>query len=284
MCAIIEHRRFDSARPETRLSPTPAEPHADAAHAGDPNFMASLARGLQVIRAFSEHRRQLTIAQVSQSTGLSRAAARRCLYTLARLGYVGEDNRRFFLRPQVLTLGHAYLSSTPLAALAQPHLDAVSRSLRESCSAAILDGDDIVYICRSAETRIMSISLFVGTRLPAYCTSMGQVLLAHLPDDALKAYLDRVRLVARTNRTIVSAAKLRKVLANVRDAGYAVLDQELEVGLRSIAVPVTDARGHVVAAINIGAHAARVSVEQMQARFLPPLRRCASALGSELVG
>jgi len=266
------------------LNPTSAEPHADAGHAGDPNFMASLARGLQVIRAFSEHRRQLTIAQVSQSTGLSRAAARRCLYTLARLGYVGEDNRRFFLRPQVLTLGHAYLSSTPLAALAQPHLDAVSRSLRESCSAAILDGDDIVYICRSAETRIMSISLFVGTRLPAYCTSMGQVLLAHLPDEALKAYLDRVRLVARTNRTIVSAAKLRKVLAGVREAGYAVLDQELEVGLRSIAVPVTDARGHVVAAINIGAHAARVSVEQMQARFLPLLRRCASALGSELLG
>ena len=202
------------------MNPTSAEPHADAGHAGDPNFMASLARGLQVIRAFSEHRRQLTIAQVSQSTGLSRAAARRCLYTLARLGYVGEDNRRFFLRPQVLTLGHAYLSSTPLAALAQPHLDAVSRSLRESCSAAILDGDDIVYICRSAETRIMSISLFVGTRLPAYCTSMGQVLLAFLPGAELEAYLARVRLVARTEHTITTIPKLRKVLAKVREAGY----------------------------------------------------------------
>ena len=257
---------------------------SERSHAGDPNFMTSLERGLQVIRAFSEHRRNLTISQISQTTGLSRAAVRRCLYTLHKLGYVAEDDRRFSLKPLVLMLGQSFLSSTPLAVVAQPYLDQVSDRLRESCSVAVLDGDDIVYICRSAETRIMSISLFVGTRLPAYCTSMGQVLLAHLPDEALKAYLDRVRLVARTNRTIVSAAKLRKVLAGVREAGYAVLDQELEVGLRSIAVPVTDARGHVVAAINIGAHAARVSVEQMQARFLPLLRRCASALGSELLG
>ena len=150
-------------------------PPMTSEHAGDPNFMASLARGLLVIRAFSEYRRNLTISQTSQATGLPRAAARRCLYTLRVLGYVGEDDKRFFLRPQVLTLGHAYLSSTPLAVSAQPYLDEVSRGLRESCSAAILDGDDIVYICRSAETRIMSISLLVGTRLPAYCTSMGEV-------------------------------------------------------------------------------------------------------------
>ena len=271
------------------IKPAAAAPAATPASeieamTGDPNFMTSLERGLQVIRAFSEHRRNLTISQISQTTSLSRAAVRRCLYTLKQLGYVGEESKLFHLRPQILTLGHAYLSSTPLAVSAQPYLDAVSQAVHESCSAAILDGDDIVYICRAAATRIMSINLLVGTRLPAYCTSMGQVLLAHLPDEALKAYLDRVRLVARTNRTIVSAAKLRKVLAGVREAGYAVLDQELEVGLRSIAVPVTDARGHVVAAINIGAHAARVSVEQMQARFLPLLRRCASALGSELLG
>ena len=131
-------------------------------HSGDPDFMSSLARGLQVIRAFSEYRRNLTISQVSQATGLSRAAARRCLHTLSKLGYVGEDNKRYFLRPQVLTLGHAYLASTPLAVSAQPYLDEVSRTLRESCSAAVLDGDEIVYVCRSAETRIMSISLLVG--------------------------------------------------------------------------------------------------------------------------
>ncbi len=249
----------------------------------DPNFMTSLARGLQVIRAFSEFRRQLTIAQVSQATGMSRAAARRCLYTLQKLGYVSEDDRRFSLRPQVLALGHGYLSSTPLAVIAQPYLDQVSRSLRESCSVAILDGEDIVYICRSAETRIMSISLMVGTRLPAYCTSMGQVLLAQLPQAALEDYLARVKLVERTGQTITSVPKLRKVLAQVREQGFAMIDQELEVGLRSIAVPVRDLRGQVVAAINVGAHAARVSLEEMSARFLPALQACSRELGQLLV-
>jgi IclR family pca regulon transcriptional regulator len=253
-------------------------------HAGDPDFMASLARGLTVIRAFSEFRRNLTISQISQSTGISRAAVRRCLYTLSVLGYVAEDNRRFSLRPQVLTLGHSYLSSTPLAVVAQPYLDDVSRVLHESCSAAILDGDDIVYVCRSAETRIMSISLLVGTRLPAYCTSMGQVLLAQLPKADLEQYLSTVRLVKRTDRTTISVPKLRKTLATVRKDGHAILDQELEIGIRSIAVPVRDMRGNVVAAINIGAHATRVSVKEMQTRFLPLLNRCADELRSVLAG
>lgn len=269
----------DNARP-VAAAPRPAA----ADHAGDPNFMTSLARGLQVIRAFSEFRRNLTISQISVATGLSRAAARRCLYTLRELGYVGEDNKRYFLQPQVLTLGHAYLSSTPLAVSAQPYLDEVSRVLHESCSAAILDGDDIVYICRSAETRIISISLLVGTRLPAYCTSMGQVLLANLPDDALETYLARVRLVERTERTITTVAKLRKVLAQVRAAGYALLDQELEVGLRSIAVPVHDRRGNVVAAINVGTHASRHTPDEMRARMLPELQRCAQGLRELLLG
>ncbi|MDF3839872.1 IclR family transcriptional regulator C-terminal domain-containing protein [Cupriavidus basilensis] len=253
-------------------------------HAGDPNFMASLARGLQVIRAFSEHRRNLTISQVSQTTGLSRAAVRRCLYTLKVLGYVGEDSKRFSLRPQVLTLGHAYLSSTPLAVVAQPYLDKVSEVLHESCSAASLDGDEIVYLCRSAETRIMSISLLVGTRLPAYCTSMGQVLLSQLPRDALEEYFARVRLVARTERTITSVPELRTQIDKVRNAGYALLDQELEAGLRSIAVPVRDGRGCVVAAINVSTHASRASLDDMQTQFLPPLKACADALGSVLLG
>jgi IclR family transcriptional regulator, pca regulon regulatory protein len=274
------------APPET-IGPPLAETEPldapDDEHSGDPNFMASLARGLRVIRAFSEHRRNLTISQISQSTGLSRASVRRCLYTLAMLGYVSEDNKRFSLRPQVLTLGHAYLSSTPLAVVAQPYLDQVSRTLHESCSAAILDGEDIVYVCRSAETRIMSISLLVGTRLPAYCTSMGQVLLAHLPDAAFEAYLKKVRLIARTDRTITSIPKLRDVVKQVRANGFAMLDQELEVGLRSIAVPVRDVRGHVIAAINVGAHSSRTSLPDMTARFLPHLTKCANELASVLV-
>ena len=252
-------------------------------HAGDPNFMTSLERGLQVIRAFSEHRHHLTISQVAQTTGLSRAAVRRCLYTLNKLGYVGEDDKRFFLRPLVLTLGHSYLSSTPLATLAQPFLDQVSEQLAESCSVAVLDGDDIVYICRSAETRIISINLLVGTRLPAYCTSMGQVLLAELAPEAMEAYLDRVRLIARTDRTITTTQKLRKLLKGVHEDGHALLDQELEVGLRSIAVPLRDARGSVVAAMNVSTHAARVSLETMRERFLPVLDDSARNLGAVLV-
>jgi IclR family pca regulon transcriptional regulator len=252
--------------------------------AGDPDFMTSLARGLQVIRAFSEFRRRLTISQVSQATGLSRAAARRCLYTLTKLGYMGEEDRRFHLRPQILSLGHAYLSSTPLAVSAQPYLDEVSQKLGESCSAAILDGQDIVYVCRSAETRIMSINLMVGTRLPAYCTSMGQALVAHLAPDALDEYLATVQLVARTERTITTVAKLREALEQVREAGFAALDQELEVGLRSIAVPVFDRRGNAVAAINVSTHASRASLEEMKARFLPPLRACALGLQQVLPG
>ena len=255
----------------------------ERSHAGDPNFMTSLERGLQVIRAFSEHRRNLTISQISQTTGLSRAAVRRCLYTLHKLGYVAEDDKRFSLKPLVLTLGQSFLSSTPLAVVAQPYLDQVSDKLRESCSVAVLDGDDIVYICRSAETRIMSINLLVGTRLPAYCTSMGQVLLAQLVPAALEAYLERVRLVARTDRTVTSATRLRKLLKGVRESGHALLDQELEVGLRSIAVPVRDARGSVVAAMNVSTHAARMSLDEMRERFLPALNEGARRLGAVLV-
>jgi len=258
-------------------------PESTTSHAGDPNFMTSLERGLLVIRSFSEHRRHLTISQIAQTTGLSRAAVRRCLYTLQVLGYVAEDDRRFSLKPLVLTLGQAFLSSTPLATVAQPYLDHVSGALHESCSVAVLDDTEIVYVCRSAETRIMSINLLVGTRLPAYCTSMGHVLLAQLPAAALDAYIERVALVARTERTVTTATKLRKQLKAAREAGHALLDQELEVGLRSIAVPVRDSRGNVVAAMNVSTHAARVSLAEMRRRFLPVLSESARSLGAVLV-
>jgi IclR family pca regulon transcriptional regulator len=161
---------------------------------GDPNFMTSLARGLVVIQAFSQQKRHLTIAQISQKTGIPRAAVRRCLYTLAQLGYVNaEDGRNFALRPKILALGHAYLSSGRLATSAQPLLEHVTRTVHESCSMAILEGDDILYVARSSTTtRIVSIDLGVGSRLPAFCTSMGRVLLADLPLDELAAYLARV--------------------------------------------------------------------------------------------
>lgn len=256
----------------------PAEEIADLG--GDPNFMTSLARGLAVIQAFSEPRQRLTISHLSAKTGLSRAAVRRCLYTLTKLGLTGcDDTFHFFLRPRVLALGYSYLSSTPLATAAQPVLEHVSHLLRESCSLATLDRFDIVYIARFNVTRIMSVDLGIGSRLPAFCTSMGRVLLANLPEPELDAYLGNAQFTRYTDRTIVDAGKLRDTLRLVRRAGYAIVDQELELGLRSMAVPVRTAAGQVAAAVNIGTQAQRVSVVEMQSRFLPHLRTAAQELG-----
>jgi IclR family pca regulon transcriptional regulator len=251
---------------------------------GDPNFMTSLARGLAVIRAFTQQRRHLTIAQLSQRTGIPRAAVRRCLYTLGKLGYaVADEARGYSLRPGILALGHAYLSSTPLAAMAQPLLDHISDALHESSSMAVLDSDEILYVARSTTTtRLMSIDLGIGSRLPAYCSSMGRVLLAALPEGELDAYLSRVNLTRLTSRTLTSVAELERALDEVRRNGFALIDQELELGLRSIAVPVSDPSGKVIAAINVGTQSARVSVTEMESRFLPALRHAALELGALL--
>lgn len=248
--------------------------------AGDPDFMTSLARGLSVIRAFSQQQRHQTIAEISTRTGITRAAVRRCLHTLERLGYVMAGDRRYSLRPKILSLGHAYLTSTTMSVAAQRFLDEVSAAVRESCSLAVLDEDDILYVVRSTtSTRIMSLDLHPGSRLPAFCTSMGRVLLAHLPPADLKAYLARARLTPQTERTITSKEKLAQVLATVRNTGYAIVDQELEMGLRSIAVPVKDSAGNVLAAMNVGTQAARVTVRELESRILPPLRAAAADLG-----
>jgi IclR family pca regulon transcriptional regulator len=249
--------------------------------AGDPNFMASLARGLAVIRAFTQQPRHLTIAQLSQRTGIPRAAVRRCLYTLSKLGYVAsDDGRAYVLRPGILALGHAYLSSTPLANAVQPLLDRITRELHESSSMAVLEGDDILYIARSStNARVMSIDLSIGSRLPAYCTSMGRVLLAGLPQAELRAYLSRAKLTRLTNRTVATPDELVNVLKTVRRNGYAIVDQELELGLRSIAVPVPDREGRALAAINVGTQSSRISIAEMESRFLPLLRTAAHEVG-----
>ena len=255
------------------------------AWSGDPNFMTSLARGIAVIRAFTQQKRRLTISQLSQRTGIPRAAVRRCLYTLAQLGYVNADEGKdFTLSPRILSLGHAYLSSTPLTAAAQPLLDRVSDVLHESSSIALLEGDEILYVARSSTNRrIMSVDLGLGTRLPAYCTSMGRILLAYLPPAELDAYFTRVKLIRYTPRTIVTPDKLRRELDGIRRAGHAIVDQELEIGLRSIAVPVRDHAGKVVAAMNIGTHASRVSLEEIEKTFLRELESAANELGSSLM-
>ena len=253
--------------------------HSEAVTVGDPNFMTSLERGLAVLQAFSQERRVLTTSQISQRTGIPRAAVRRCLYTLAKLGFVAEeDNRLFSLRPRVLKLGHAYLATTPLAHAAQPVLRHISATLNESSSVALLDGDEILYIARASTSRIMSIDLHIGSRLPAYCTSMGRVLLAQLNDEALDAYLDRTKRIQYTPRTIVSREGLRSTLESVRSNGFALVDQELEIGLRSIAVPIHGTEGRVMAALNVGVQAARVSVAEMESRILPVLREGAQEL------
>lgn len=244
----------------------------------DPNFMTSLARGLAVIRAFSDQRRSLTIAQISHRTGIPRAAVRRCLHTLRQLGYADADGNNFSLKPKVLTLGYSYLSSTPLTVSALPFLNQISRTLNESCSLAMLEENEVLYVARSATSRVMSISLNTGSRLPAYCSSNGRNLLAHLSPEALDAYFSRVELKAMTERTVVSETRLREILAEVRQNGYALVEEELEVGLRSIAVPVRGASGKVVAALNVGAQAARVSSRQMREEFLPVLQKGAQEL------
>jgi IclR family transcriptional regulator, pca regulon regulatory protein len=273
-------------RPATSASPAPLTAAEEIeAMSGDPNFMTSLARGLAVIRGFTQQKRSLTISQLSQRTGIPRAAVRRCLYTLSRLGFVGsEDGKTFALRPKILGLGHAYLSSTTLASSAQPLLDRISDVLHESSSIALLDGDEILYVARSSTTRrIMSVDLGIGTRLPAYCTSMGRVLLAHLGPAERDDYFGRIKLVAHTSRTQIAPDKLRKDLDAVVRAGYAIVDQELELGLRSIAVPVRDLAGKVVAAMNISTQASRVSIAELERRFLPELTSGARELGAALL-
>ena len=244
----------------------------------DPDFMTSFARGLAVIRAFADSRKPQTIAQISQRTGIPRAAVRRCLHTLRQLGYVDAELNNFSLRPKILTLGYSYLSATPLTLAAQPCLDGISKTLGESSSLAVLEEDQVLYVARAATARVMSVSLSAGSRLPAYCTSLGRVLLAHLPDAERDAYLARTTLLARTERTITDREQLRAVLDGVRRDGYALIDEELELGLRSIAVPVRGASGRVLAALNVGAQASRVAAAHMVEEFLPVLQQGAREL------
>jgi IclR family pca regulon transcriptional regulator len=204
------------------------------------------------------------------------------LITLEALGYVRSDGRLFYLTPRVLSLGYAYLSSLSLADVAQSHLSDLANEVHESCSASVLDGFEIVYVARAATKRIMTISLSVGTRLPAYATSMGRVLLAALPADQLDAYLDRASLTPLTERTIVDQDRLRGEVYRTRSRGWCLVDQELEDGVRSIAVAVHDASGQVVAAVNTSAHATRVPLTTLQKSFLPKLKDCAAAIDAEL--
>ncbi len=245
-------------------------------------FVQSLERGLAVIRAFSRETPSLTLSELAHHTGLARAVARRFLLTLQELGYVASDGRRFSLRPSVLSLGYAYLSSLDLWEVAEGHMEALVDKVHESSSASVLDGTDIVYVARVPARRIMTIGLAVGSRLPAYATSMGRVLLAELPDEARDEYFAKATLARLTPVTTVDPRRLRKVLALVKAAGWALVDQELEEGVRSIAVPIRNASGTTIAAMNVSAHAARVGLEKLEEEFLPLLREAAARVSADL--
>jgi IclR family transcriptional regulator, pca regulon regulatory protein len=255
-----------------------ALPAGFGAFEGNPDFVLSLARGLSVIEAFEGHTEGQTVADISRSTGLSRAAARRSLITLQLLGYVESSGRTYRLKTRVLTLGFSYLSSNSLPAIVQPTLEHITELVHESSSLGVLEGEQVVYIGRSTAKRVMSVGLSVGSRLPAYCTSLGRVLLAALPEAELAAYLQVTHVKALTPKTITDKQLLGDIIRSVRSDGFAITDEELELGLRSIAVPVKTHQNKVVAAMNIGVQAARVSAAEMIHRFLPILQENAAML------
>ncbi len=246
--------------------------------APDRDHMAALEKGLAVIECFDAAHDKLTIADVARATELSRAAARRCLLTLAKIGYAEFDGKFFRLTPRVLRLGHAWLASAALPQLVQPFLERLSEETHESSSACLLDGHEIVYIARSAQRRIMSVGLSVGTRLPAFCTSMGRVLLAARDPADARARILAGRPRALTPHTVTDPDRLAAILAEVRAQGYCIVDQELELGLISIAMPLINTRGEVVAAFNLSGQVQRSSAAEMAERFLPGMRQLQALL------
>ncbi|MBV8416602.1 MAG: helix-turn-helix domain-containing protein [Verrucomicrobia bacterium] len=269
-----------------------AERKTDVSFAESPDFVVSLARGLQIIKAFGQAPSEpeqipnlrpsdaLTVSEVAEKTGLARAVVRRFLYTLVELGYVITDGKYFRLTARILDLGYAYLASFPLPKIAERFLEQVTLETKESSSASVLEGFDIVYVARVQTRRIMSISLSVGSRLPAFCTSMGRVLLAQLPEQMLERYLQSATFSKFTERTVCNADELRKEIRSVSKQGYALVDQELELGLRSLAVPVLAGRSRTVAAVNVSTQAARTTKAAMLQNFLPVLRQAAADISS----
>ncbi|GAA1091472.1 IclR family transcriptional regulator domain-containing protein [Tsukamurella spumae] len=264
-------------------SGTARDARADtAAPVPSSEYVQSLARGLSVIRAFDAANPRRTLSDVARATDLTRATARRFLLTLAELGYVRSDGTLFWLTPRVLELGYSYLSSLTLPEIAEPHLQDLSEEVNESSSVSILDGTEVVYVARVAIRRIMTVGISIGTRLPAWATSMGRVLLADLPDDELAANLEAAAPQPFTERTLTDPASLIAEIRSVGSRGYALVDQELENGLRSLAAPVRSADGRVVAALNISTPAFRYTDADIQDTLLPALLRTTEAIQRDL--
>lgn len=268
--------RVSSRKPHAS-QPTDIKPPAV-----DREFVQGFERGVAVIKAFSARRPVLTVTQVAQHTGLARAVARRYLLTLERLGYVAQEESGFALTPRVLELGFAYLSTLSVAEVARPVMLDLVDTLHESCSLAVLDGEDVVYVARVQAQRIMTTNIVVGFRLPAHATSLGKVLLAYLPPEKLDAFFAASALKPMTERTIVHPKTLRTTLATVRQRGWAENDQESEKGVRTLAVPIFDRHGSVVAAMNLSAHATRVTMRGLRNEYLPVLAAAADRISHAL--
>ena len=258
----------------------PASSNGRAARGSD--FVQSLERGLAVIKAFDSANPELTLSEVAREAGLTRAAARRFLLTLIDLGYVRVEGRLFALRPRVLELGYAYLSSLSLPEVAQPHMEALVGRIHESCSVSVLDGSEVVYVARVPTHRIMRVAISVGTRFPAFATSMGRVLLAALPPEEAETHFPPEVVQQFTTRTVTDPQKLHELLERVRIQGYCVVDQELEEGLRSVAVPVRDGEGRVIAAMNVSMHVGARTADEIKREILPQLQATTAEIEADL--
>jgi IclR family pca regulon transcriptional regulator len=248
-----------------------------------PEFLEALARGLRVVEAFGREQRQLSLSDVARVVDLPRASVRRTLMTLVQLGYAESDGRLFRLTPRILTLASAYLLSNSISGILQPAVERMTASVGEACSAAVLDGDDVIMIAHASPNRVINLSAQIGLRLPAVSSSLGRVLLAAMDDPALNKLLARIKPQKLTPVTVVDSTTLRRAILKTRDDGYSLVDQEVETGFRSISVPLRRLDGGVIAALNIGVHSNRVTLDTMRSAFLPKLRGFAAELQNQMI-
>jgi IclR family pca regulon transcriptional regulator len=264
-----------------RLRQSPGDATHEASRA--PEYLEVLARGVRVIECFRDGRKALSVSDVAKRVGIPRASARRALLTLADLGYVEDQGRAYALTPKVLTLASAFLTSNAIATVMQPIVESVAREIGEACSAAVLDGDDIVFVARANPQRIVSVGLEIGYRLPAFSTAVGRVLLGALSDEEIEARLKRAKPTRYTNRTVTSLAEIRKAIRAARRDGYSAVDQEVELGFRSIAVPVFGADKRAACALHIGTHRVAAPLQDAIGEFVPLLRRAAADAAPMLI-
>jgi IclR family transcriptional regulator, pca regulon regulatory protein len=248
-----------------------------------PEFLEALARGLRVIEAFGRDRRQLTLSDAAKAVDLPRASVRRTLSTLVQLGYAETDGRLFRLTPRILSLASSYLQANPLTEILQPALERTSAAINEACSCAVLDGDEVVMIAHASPNRLVAVSAQIGLRLSAVSSSLGRVLLAALDDSALDRYLARIKPAKLTPTTVTDRNEIRRAIVKTRTDGYSLVDQEVEIGFRSISVPLRRLDGKVIAALNIGAYSERCPLDSMRKIFLPKLTETAASLQRQLI-